>query len=166
MTSLAECTTDSGTLTLGGLSMHTAAWGILDSLRPLYLPVDFRGENDLLPGVAGRQENPVYVDETTHQLRMVIVGHLNPAGVVYPDPDVGLDTNIGLLRAVTDPPVSSTSTRTASLVLRSGAVVAGPVQPLGLRLGEAQRGTDAVSGLPGIVQRATLVLRIPAGLLS
>lgn len=165
MTSFADCTTAGGELSIGGLSMHTEAWGILEPLTPLWVPLGWRGENDVLPGVDGRQENPLYVDEANHEFRMVIRGEVDQTGAPQSDRHAGLRANILALRAVTEPPASSTGTRAAVLTLPGGGSLSGSVQPLGLRMGVQYEGTSG-DGVRGLVQRATLRFRIPAGLLT
>lgn len=139
-----------------GIDMHTPAWTVVD-VTSLWMGADVRGEDRLLPGVAGvipyRRRNTV----TQHSLPMIIIGSRNRLGVAYSDMWVGLESNINYLRTnVVNPTNVGDGTRSATLRMPSGALRTANIHILRLSLGEIKSG----------IMRATLDISIPAGVFA
>lgn len=151
-----------GRLVIDDIDMHGPGWCMGD-LTALWGEAEVRSGSTIIDGAPGRRENEVLIDETEHTLGLKICGETNQDGDLYPDPWVGLETNIAYLRAnVVDPPTVGL-TRPATLHMPSGAQRTADVQVLFLRLGEALGGYSLRSGMETAAHLATLRILIPAG---
>ena len=127
--------TQTGALTISGVSMHGPAWNLLD-LVPLWLHQQTRGSNVLIPGTAGTRAYPLRVHEARHSLEMAITGWVDRNGVDQSDEWEGLQTNIEYLRAnIVSPPAAPTAIRAATLVMPDGTSRTADIQVIGLTLG-------------------------------
>lgn len=129
-----------GSLTLGGTSMNTKAWASLNNYI-LWSPASRRGENSLIPDLAGRIPNPRRKDQTQRTLECVIIGDCNAVGTPHSSREAGLATNFMSLR-------SSVfnwggTTLSASLTLPNGGTLSGVVQVIEVTTGS----TDVVGAL-------------------
>jgi hypothetical protein len=132
MSTLSEwgCT---GTLTINSVVMNGPAWDITD-LTELWHVIDQRGQDRILPGVAGvipyqRRETVTRID-----LDLVIVGSANQSGTPFADVIVGLRTNIDtIMTSVVNPPGSGGGTRAASLTVPGASARTSNVHVIGLR---------------------------------
>jgi hypothetical protein len=157
-----DCDTCLGTLAIDGHSLNTMAWCV--DLTPLWGGPDVRGENVIIPGVAGRARNPIRVDEVVLTLPLYVNGHWDKDGVAVPAEDAPytgtwkrLQANLQYLMANVSPVVSSAvTTQTAVLTLPSGSTVNASVQVRRIAPGTV---------LPGAVIRTTIEIRDPAGAL-
>jgi len=140
-----------GTLTIAGVSMHTAAWDCID-LMELWFPPPTRGGNVLIPGAQGKRPYPLRADEGRYSLPMVITGVCDQVGLLNADPYLGLQQNLAALAAVfvNDPTINGL---TAALVMPDSSVLTALVQVASVKPGSRV----------GPVMRATLELVIPAG---
>lgn len=146
----------SGSLEINGISMHTSAWTVVD-VTVLWMGADIRGADRILPTTPGVIPYRRRMTVTRHSLPMVIVGHVDQAGLPYADPWEGLETNIDYLRAwIVDPTNSGDGTLPASLTMPSGAVRTADIHVLGLNLGIVSRAR----------MRATLDISIPEGVFA
>lgn len=152
-----------GELVIGSTEMFGFGWYMLD-LLDLWMGPAHRGQDRVLPladGVVPHLRRP---DVTRHSLPMVIMGETDPSGDPYPNLWVGLETNVGLLRAqVGDPTGVGDGTRAATLQMPSGAVRNASVHSGPIIRGRTVAGTNLLTGNPGIGMLATLELSIPAG---
>lgn len=86
------------TLDIAGTSTTTGA------LRPVALDplraVIKRGDNRLIPGRKGRRPKALVIDEVEVAIEWRLNGWRDPAGVVYPDYEEGLETNHRLYEAL------------------------------------------------------------------
>lgn len=145
-----------GALTIGGISMHTYGWNILE-LRDLWIVTAVRGADRLIPGVAGLRPKPRRRTATPHSLPMTITGLSDSVGNVITDPQAQrnqLETHIAyLMDNVVAPTGTATGTRDAVLTMPSGATRTAAIHVLSIT-----PGTYNPIGL-----RATLDISIPAG---
>lgn len=145
--------TDTGALTINGVDMHTPAWNVLDC-TPLWLYVETRGQNIVLPGTSGTYAYPRRVHEARHSLQMAITGFVDSSGVPNADPWAGLQENIDYLRDnVAEPPTPPTSTVSASLVMPDGSTRTADIQVVAFTIGEHYH----------VATAAILDIVIPAG---
>lgn len=79
-------------LTIDGISLTTPAWWCGD-LAPLVDGPDLRGEDTLLPGVAGVVANPRRVTVSKRSVQMFITGDYDRLGVAQTNPRIGLQRN-------------------------------------------------------------------------
>lgn len=152
-----------GELEFDGFSLHRHSW-FPTRLIDLWFGGDVRGADRLLPFQPGVIAYQRRFTVTRHSVPMVILGEVDPDGDPYPDIWVGLETNVGLLRAgLVDPTGVGDGTRSGTLTMPSGAVRTADAHILGLRLGQVVPGTDGFTGVEGIGLLATLEISIPAG---
>jgi hypothetical protein len=142
-------------LTIAGQSLDIAgAWNHNRSLRRLRDTVVTRGENRLIPKVAGRRAYAQMLDEMVVDLELQVYGTNNAAGTPYGDKLVGLDENLDYLsdwvRSLID---GTTATRAATLETKSGATYTADVQILNWTVA-VENVTQVVIGYD---------LRIPSG---
>lgn len=158
MASLWAIDTVYGTLTINGVSMHTAAW-VVNDVRPLYLPNAYRSGSVIIPGASGRRPYPYRVDEAEHVLPMWITGVYDRTGAAHSNKYTGLQTNLEYLRAnVLTPPSAPTATLSASLLMPDATTRTADVQVLGIDT----RGVRASNEHPEVFL-AALNLVIPSG---
>jgi hypothetical protein len=123
-----------GTLTIGTVLLNCPAWDIPD-LSPLWIEAAQRGRDRIIPGVAGVLAYRRRLDVTTHALRILISGDVEPDGTPYADAVIGLELNVELLRSsVVDPTNVGDGTRAATLTMPSGATRTADVHVTGLRV--------------------------------
>lgn len=150
-----DAATRDGTLTIDGVAMQRLAFAVLD-LWPLLDGPDQRGDDTRIPGRPGVLSNPRRADATTRSLRMVIDGTYDLNGVLAADARTQvLETVLFLRQNVSDPTYTDDGTRTATIVLRNGTTLQGPVTVGPLRIGDQS----------GPIARATLQITMPEGLL-
>lgn len=118
-----------GSLTIDGVSLHTAAWCVPD-LDDWWQSFDRRGDNPLVPSVPFRSPREQIADETPVVTEMVFGGTHDRTGAphglpVYEGLEANLDDFHGL---VVDLPGTPAGTRTAVLTKPSGATVSYEVQ--------------------------------------
>lgn len=116
-----------GTLTLGGMSMNTSAWAVLN-VASLWEPAPVRRENMLIPFARGRLPVAGYLDERKDSLLILVTGTCDDDGVPYADPYVGLETNINILNSNLFSYADVVGHLSAVLTLPSGATRSGPLQ--------------------------------------
>lgn len=153
-----------GTLVIGGISMNRPAWMVggddqgEGSLIDLITMVEQRGEDRVLPLAGGviayRRRNTV----TAHELRLIVVGDVNPSGTPTPsDHRLSLTNNLQYLMANVVAPVASTSgTRAATYTPPDGVALTADIHVVGLRKRELWLGT-------GAYWLGDLLISIPAG---
>lgn len=109
--------------------MRGPAWWLLD-MSPLWGVPAERGENDLLPGVAGRAINPKRIDETTYVMAFHITGSVNVTGGAPAVNELAqLYANLAHLRAnVCAPDPTIAAFRDAKLILPDASEVSAQVQ--------------------------------------
>ena len=145
-----------GSLEINGLSMHTAAWTVVD-VTNLWMGADIRGGDRILPTTPGVIPYRRRMTVTQYSLPMVIIGDYDYLGVKYADIWEGLEANIDQLRAwVVDPTNVGDGTLPASLTMPSGAVRTADIHVLRLALGVV---TNAR-------MRATLDISVPQGVFA
>lgn len=147
-----------GTLTIDGVLLNTPAWDITD-LTTLWVETTVRGNDRLLPGVAGVIPYRRRLDVMSYSLPMLVSGDVNEDGDDYPDAWVGLETNLQTLYDdVVQPTNVGDGTRPAVLTMPSGLERCADVHVLGLRVSSA-----VGAGTRQALVRAVLQLSIPAG---
>lgn len=144
-------------LAINAVPLATPAWVITD-LTPLWEGAEVRGDDRLLPGVAGVKKYRRRATVTRKALPMLVFGQFDQDGNAYADPRAGLWTNIAYLRTnVVDPTNIGDGTREAVLHGPGGVTVSGDVHvisPLKLTI------------LGTITMRAVLEISIPGGVLA
>lgn len=147
-----------GTLTIGGVSMNTAAWSVSELWRLWGTQGDWRGTDRVLPYAEGVRSYPRWRNGLRLSLPMIITGHVNSSGVANANPMAGLAANMATLAAVVVPPAgaSGSITRTISVTRPGTTTLTGTCIPLGVTPGN----------VTSSIMRATLELLIPAGVLS
>lgn len=83
-------------LEVNGIPLSTPAWRLLDLSALLDLP-PVRGENEIIPGVEGRDPLAHFFDENVLQFPIEVTGDAAPDGEAYEDPMLGWQTNVELL---------------------------------------------------------------------
>lgn len=149
------CTTLDGEAFLGAETLHRPAFSIMDVSPLLDALAAIRGENLLIPLVAGTKAMRKRVTETVYTCRMILDGRWSVDGDPVEDHYAGLrDVKDWLLTNVHLPP-GGDSTRTLSVVKPSGSTVSGSVHT-----------SLAYGARSGPIQRALLSVSVPAGRLS
>lgn len=150
---LVQCDDRYGWIELDGVSMSTPAWCTHD-LSALWGTPDLRGDDRLLPGVVGVIAYRRRATVTRLSLPFLVVGQYDRDGVEYPDPFIGLQTNLAYLMAnVLLPTNTGDGTREMVWYLPDGGDVTVDVHVLGYRPGLTLEG----------VARGTLELSVPGG---
>lgn len=121
-----------GTVAIDGVNMHRLAWELFD-LTALFGEPEQRGQNRMIPGVAGRIPYAPRVDETRLSLPYIVTGHWNSfddwiaPGSVYTQ----LQANVAfLLGGVLEPTGVGDGTRDFVWTTPSGAVITAEVHIL------------------------------------
>lgn len=145
-----------GELTISGVTMHTYGWNVLD-VRELWVTVERRGQDRLIPTVSGMRPKRRRITATTHSLPMVVSGLHTPEGVDIADPVARLaqfQENLDYLmdNVVADVPTVA-GTRTATLTMPAGGTRSAQIHVLGITPG---------TWTPAVM-RATLDISIPGG---
>jgi hypothetical protein len=150
-----DCDECYGALAIEGVDL-AALWVCVD-VSDLWGTPEVRGINTRLPGLPGLAPEPYRLDETTHQLPLVVNGHWSTAGVpvaagaTAQQLGAQLEANLGALYAsVVFANTTTDVTQTAVWTLPSGATVVAEVQVLRV---------PPPTLLPGAVARSSLVLR-------
>lgn len=147
-----------GTLTIGSTSMNCPAWDLSD-LSPLWIDNQQRGQDRLLPGVAGVIPYRRRLTVSEHVLEMVIVGDTTPGGAAIADAWEGLQANVEILRAnVVDPTNVGDGTRAATLTMPNGTTRTANIHVLGMRVAKIEGAEGAYSMMNG-----ALTISIPTG---
>lgn len=145
-----------GELTIGGISMHTYGWNILD-LRDLWTVVAVRGQDRLIPGVSGLRAKRRRFTATPHSLPMVISGLHTQNGTAVTDPDARIiqfqDNLDYLMTNLVAEVATPTGTRAATLTMPSGGTRTANIHVLGISPG---------TWTPAVL-RCTLDISIPGG---
>lgn len=147
------CSTDYGTLTIDGWSLHTPAWCAWDLSELLSSPAH-KGGNVPVERLAGFRARPQLPAETTYSVPLMFSGATDRTGTPHADGSAGLLTNRWALEEHLVTPIrNGTATLAATLTVPGVGVLTADVQPL--RLGfELQ---------PGGYARGVLVLQVPTG---
>lgn len=140
-------------LTISGISLTTPAWWCGD-LAPLADGPDMRGEDVLLPGVAGVVALPRRITVSKRSVHMFITGDYDRFGVAQSNPRIGLQVNCQYLIDNLLLPPGGNGTRLAVLTMANGTTRSANVHVLSpLELSAAgHRG-----------RRGVLTLSIPGG---
>jgi len=119
-----------GSLTINNVLMHIdGAWNVLNP-QVLWVPTDTRGANSVVSHASGRRKKPWHLDQSTYSLQLIIDGTKDWDGDPYTDPFEGLETNIEyLVQNVVLPPDEPLASYDAELIMPSGNVREGAVQP-------------------------------------
>lgn len=113
---------DVGTLVVGGTSLNTPAWGILDLSDLWAILPPLKGNNVPLPESPGQRAYPRRFNQQVVSLPMDVSGICDQTGALYGNDEIGLETNLAYLFAnVFDPPTPPTATRAGVLTMPSGA---------------------------------------------
>lgn len=146
-------------LEIDGVPLSTPAWVVTDHAE-LWGTADVRGDDVLIPGAAGVLPFPRRPTVTQVDLELVVLGHVDWAGVKQWDVRYGLNRNVAHLRTnVASQPATADGTRSATLHLPAGAspaTLTGSVHVLRLRF--TGNGPDVAVG--------QLSLSIPGGMLQ
>lgn len=128
-----------GNLTIGTIDMNRPAWAVIGDengeggLVKLWADFDVRGEDRLLPGANGVIAYPRRITETRKDFRLLVVGDVDAAGAPVADSRIGLQANLEYIRTnVLAPVVSSTGTRSATLLMPSGGTRTANIHVLGV----------------------------------
>lgn len=147
-----------GILTINSIALNCPAWDIAD-LTPLWIEASQRGQDRLLPGVAGVIPYRRRLTVTEHVLEIVIVGDSTSTGTPVADAWDGLQANVEALRAgVVDPTNTGDGTRSATLLMPNGATRTASIHVLGMRVARVE-GADGVFS----VLNGALTISIPTG---
>lgn len=104
-------------LTIAGVPMSTPGWRI-QNLPDLVRGPDFRGDDVLVPLLAGRRPKRRRADVTKLTIQMEIWGDFDREGNAYTNAIVGAITNVNYLRAnCFDPVDTGDGTRACKIVL-------------------------------------------------
>lgn len=147
-----------GTLTIDGFLLNTAAWDITD-LTPLWIETTMDGEDVPLPGVDGAVPFQRFMQPASFALAMKISGDVDELGVDYANAMIGMETNLASIKAAIVTPVhTGDGTRAAVLTKPSGATMSADVHVLGIRTSGIKAAGTRQSFLPAVLQ-----LSIPMG---
>jgi hypothetical protein len=125
--------TAAGGLTINSVDMMQPAWQVMNLIE-LWLPAQQRGEDVVIPGVAGRRPYRRFVDATRRTLRLKITGDVDRNNTPQSNKFVGLQTNVDyLITNVVDPPTTGDGTRSLVLTMPSGSRTE-PVHVLGMEM--------------------------------
>lgn len=149
-----------GILTINSIPLNGPAWDI-PVLGPLLFEHAIRGDNQLLPGAAGRRSYPRRVDQADHILHLTVNGYVDSAGTAYTATQtaqgIGMHLNLETLwTGVFSPITTGPGTRAATYVMADAATTltaAVQVTPL-RRVGEDFNVYE---------QDFTFTLTVPAG---
>lgn len=148
--------------TSGWVSMHTYAWNLTDLLA-LWRGGD-KGGADRPIANAGSRAYPRRRITTRYSLPLAICGEVDRNGTPYPDPWVGLQTNMAFLQdEIVATPATDAGTRNATLTLPSGVDRSAAVHVLDIIPGRSLQGVNDHSGDAGVLVLATLEIEIPRG---
>lgn len=160
--------TNEGSLSIGGINMNRLAFAVIGDengeggLLKLWADFDVRGDDRILPSVAGVLAYPRRLTATRYDLRLLVVGDVDQTGTPTADSNIGLQNNIEYIRAnVLVPVVSPTGTRAAVLTLPSGGTRTADIHALGVVT--QSYGLAVVNGCSGSIWVGTLQISIPAG---
>lgn len=153
-----DCGTCTGELLIEGVTMHTAAWCVIDSLEPLWVPAGRRGSNVVLPGASGTRPYAPRVAEARVNLAFLISGYVDEFGIAAADPAEQLKEHLEFLQAtVFELPGTMSGTRSAELWLPGSYthILTADVQVV-----------LSPGNMPGYIKKATIGMTIPAGRFS
>jgi hypothetical protein len=155
-----------GNLTIDSIDMNRPAWAVIGDERGeggllrLWADFDVRGEDRILPSVAGVIAYPRRITARRFDLRLLVVGDVDQAGAPTADALIGLQNNLEYIRSnVLAPVVSSTGTRAASLLMPSGATRTANIHVLGVQT----QSYGFRPGCDGAIWIGTLQISIPTG---
>lgn len=143
-----------GTLDVDGIPLMSPAWTI-ETLAEMYGTPDVRGDDRLLPGVAGVIPFRRRYTVMRYSLPFIVVGNVDQDGVPFDDPQVGLVTNLRYLAAnVWAPTNVGNGTRTVTWHVPDGTTVEVAAHVLGFPSPDLK---------PYGVAIGTLELSVPGG---
>lgn len=144
-----------GDLTIGGVSMNTPAWKVLN-LAVLWQPAAQRGQDRLVPSATGVRKFQRRATVTEHDLELLIVGSHTRTGSTNADLFEGLQANVDyLITNVVNPTGTSDGTRSAVLTMPDGTTRTEPVHVTGMQFGETAGN--------GAYLKAVLSISVPSG---
>ena len=148
-----------GLLTINSVSMHCAAWCMLDLTELWGFNRGSRLNNVDIPEVAGSRAYQPYAAEAKHSLEMAITGLANSSGVA---PAAGqewaqLRANIDYLASTLPIPTTGAAYVAASLAVPGASARTANIQVAGINLG---------TRVGRYTRRATLNIVIPAGVFA
>lgn len=159
-----------GSLSISTISMNRPAWAVIGDERGtgglvhLWPEFDVRGQDRILPSVAGVIPYQRRMTVTRKDLRLLVVGDVDETGTPVSDPVEGLEANLEYLRTNTFAPVvSSTGTRAAVLTMPSGATRTANIHVLGLVVQSYVLGKVLDGCAQGAIAITTLQISIPTG---
>ena len=112
-----------------------------------------RGEDRLIPNLAGRSPYFRQRDAASHVLELVISADFDSDGVAHADLAAGMEANIAELKAIADPVTTGDGTRSVTWTRRNGTSVSADCHVGPLTFGDEW--DDAIL--------ATLDIVVPAG---
>lgn len=156
MSAISDCTTLEdcmGFLTINSVGMHNGAWFVLDCI-PLWIPqVLPRGDNLVVPNMAGTYPRRLRRDEQHYSLPMLIAGDVDENDTPNANPFLGLQTNLqGLQTNVVE--TSFEAPVAATLDMPDGQTWTADVQVKGIIIGKH---------VDWLLAKATLEITIPFG---
>ena len=144
-----------GDLTIGGVSMNTPAWKVLN-LAVLWQPAAQRGQDRLVPSATGVRKFQRRATVTEHDLELLIVGSHTRTGSTNADLFEGLQVNVDyLISNVVNPTGATDGTRSAVLTMPDGTTRTEPVHVTGMQFGETSQ--------DGAYLKAVLSISVPSG---
>jgi hypothetical protein len=144
-----------GDLTIGGVSMNTPAWKVLN-LHVLWAPAAQRGQDRIVPGANGVRKFQRRATVTEHDLQLLVVGSHTRTGSVNADLFEGLQANVDyLISNVVNPTGTTDGTRSAVLTMPDGTTRTEPVHVTGMQFGDTAGN--------GAHMRAVLSISVPSG---
>lgn len=159
-----------GILTIGGIIMNRPAFAIMadesgeGGLLDLITTADQRGEDRLIPGAGGVIPNRRRLTVTAHDLRLLVVGDVDETGSAHANYTSGLAHNLDYIyNNVVAPVVSTTGTRSATLVIPGLGTKSASIHVTGMRRKEYH--TSLTARGPAVWE-GTLTISIPAGRFS
>ena len=119
-----------GALTINGVLMHVdGAWNVLNP-QVLWMPTDTRGGNSIISHSSGRRKKPWHLDQSSYSLRLVVDGVRDENGDPHLSVWEGIEYNVEYLyQNIIIPPDEPLASYDAELVMPSGEVREGEVQP-------------------------------------
>lgn len=153
-----------GTLTIGSVLMNRSAWMIAgddegtNGLVQLWVSVDQRGEDRVLPSATGVIPYKRRITATRHDLRLVVVGDVDLNGTANSNSKTGLLTNLNYIYTnVVAPTGTGDGTRAATLTFTGHTNRTANVHVLGLQVQRVNL-SDTSAVFEGVLQ-----ISIPAG---
>lgn len=166
------CPNPSGLLTINDTDLESECWAITSDLIPLwFIQRVYEEDGPHVPGTSGEVFVPPDIAPAVFDLKVIIIGSVDPDGDAYADPWEGIESNINLFRTeVLDPITANRGLQESTLTMPSGDtrtanVFVRPWQP-GVTTEGAYQSNCSGAVFAGVHHRGILSIRVPSGVYS